>query len=493
MLDYSCYIKTHGKFQTEIKVRYPVLKEKNRYSLELYIFSPQVLSVNQKNYGISAFLKDLRVMTRISTPEIVIPRLIDEDCRESPIYRIKAELRELTSGQRGNKKILYELRTLASILRVQMRKNRLFLKKKVEKEEDIELLSGWLLDLVKNIEDFLSSFRQLKQLFISPEIDDHLNLAFDWTDESISLNIQREIGSILRICDRKPETAGCRLKLIEIIDGEISHRSDKGYLTGVKAPEKNSHGEMMIYRESILKKWSQSAMYLNVTKSRTPARVGQIVAGAAAAAAMTFAVLATILTNHFFPADTAAWALTAVIAYIFKDRIKETLRSGLRIMMPGLVPDHMVILRDTSAKSRGGHTKSFVRFMSADNVSDDILKVRGRERKPFQDMLPSENVIRYRHEVVLNGKKFYKNHERMESVTEIIRIELHKFIQLMDDPDQIYYYSRDGELQKKRLRRVYHMNLVTVLADKTTGKRKYYHHRVILNRNGIVRLERDRV
>jgi hypothetical protein len=371
-----------------------------------------------------------------------------------------------------------------------MRKNRVFLQKKLNKNEDLELLSGWMVDFIKQIDDFLECFRGLKKLFVNPEVDDKLNLAFDWTDESISLNIQREIGIIQRMCEKAPETEGCRARLIDIVSNEVEHRKSRGYQTGIAIPEKNSFGEMLIYRESILKKWSQSAMYLNVTKSRTPSRIGQIIAGTAAAAAMTFAVLATILTDHFFPTNTTAWALVAIVAYIFKDRIKETLRSGLKTMFPKLIPDQMVILRDSSVKGRSGNTKSFVKFTSAGSVPNEILKLRGWDRKPFREMLPSENVIRYRHEVVLDGKKFFRNHVRMESVTEIIRLELHKFLQLMDDPDQVYYYADGGNLKKKRLRRVYHLNLVTVLTDRTSGEAKALKYLIILNRDGIVRIER---
>jgi len=488
--NYRCYIKPHGKFQAELKVRYPVLNKKNKYGLDLYIFSPKVLSVDRKSYGITSFLKDLRIMTRISTPEIVLARIIAEDCSESPINRIRTELEAESAGNSRDKRILYELRTLASILRVQMRKNRVFLNKKIEKGEDLEILSGWLIEFIKQVNDFLLFFRELKKLFVNPEVDDKLNLAFDWTDESISLNVQREIGIIHRMCISISETSGCCGKLIKIVENEISHRQAKGYLTGIDVPAKNSIGELLIYRENILKKWSQSAMYLNVTKSRTPARVGQIVAAAAAAAAMTFAVLATLLTDHFFPANTTAWALVAVVAYIFKDRIKETLRSGLKTMMPSLIPDQMVVLRDSSVQRRSGHTKSFVKFTSAGSIPEQILKTRGWDRKPFREMLPSENVICYRHEVVLDGRKFFRNHERMESVTEIIRLELHKFLQLMDDPDQLYYYADGGNLKKKRLRRVYHLNLVTVLTDRISGEESILHYRLILNRDGILRIEK---
>ena len=491
MLDYNCYLKPHGTYQIELKVKYPVQNRKNSYELECYLFSPKVLAVDRKSYGVSGFLNDLRIMTRISTPEIVIPRLIDDECRESPIARIRYEINGISQGRRGrSKKIIYELRTLASIIRVQMRKNRIFLAKKLEDEEDAVLLTGWLNEFAAQVESFLKCFRELKPLFINPEINEKLNMAFDWTDESISLNIQREIGVMLKICSGLPETSGCAGVLTGIIDREIEHRIERKYQTGIRVPDKRSSGELIVYRENILKKWSQSAMYLNVTKSRTPARVGQIIAGTAAAAAMTFAVIATLLTDHFFPANTAAWALAAVIAYIFKDRIKETLRSGLRTLMPRSIPDQMVVLRDSSVQKRSGHTKSFVKFMSAENLPAPVKSARRYEQKPFRELLPAENVIRYRHEVVLDGHKFFRNHERMESVTEIIRLELHKFMQLMDDPDQIYFYTKDGSISKKRLRRVYHLNLVVVLNDKSEGSESIHHYRVIINRDGIVRIEK---
>ncbi|MBI9106856.1 MAG: hypothetical protein JEZ04_08925 [Spirochaetales bacterium] len=485
-------MKSHGKFQAELKVRYPVFNRKNRYGLDVYIFSPKVLTVDSKSYGIAAFLKDLRTMTRISTPEIVLPQLVDQNCSESPLSRIKIELEKASGGGRiKNQRLIYELRTLASILRVQMRKSRVFLSSKLESGEDVELLGPWLVDFLKQTDDFLECFRGLKKLFVNPQIDDQLNLAFDWTDESISLNIQREIGVMQRICSHSHVMSGCGKLLINVIDREIKHRTQKGYLTGIGAPDSSNTGELLVFRENILKKWSQSAMYLNVSKSRTPARVGQIIAGVAAAAAMTFAVLATILTNHFFPANTKAWAFAAVVAYIFKDRIKETLRAGIKTLMPHLIPDRMIILRDSSVQKRSGSTKSFVKFSSAGNVPEEIQKARGWDRKPFRELLPSENVIRYRHDVVLDGRKFFRNHERMESVTEILRLELHKFLQLMDDPDQIYYYAEDGQLKKKRLRRVYHLNVVTVLTDRTEAEESILHHRIILNRDGIVRIERE--
>jgi len=125
MNDFKCLVKEHGRFQIELKLRYPVKNIMNRYSLQIYIFSPKVLAIDKKNYGTSAFLKDLKVMTRISTPEILFINIVREDCETSPVYRIKKELNQrLIESKTNSANIIYELRTLASIVRVQMRKTR---------------------------------------------------------------------------------------------------------------------------------------------------------------------------------------------------------------------------------------------------------------------------------------------------------------------------------------------------------------------------------
>ncbi|MDC7225527.1 MAG: hypothetical protein PQJ61_02045 [Spirochaetales bacterium] len=490
MNEFKCLVKEHGRFQIELKLRYPVKNIMNRYSLQMFIYTPQVLAVDKRNYGTTAFLKDLKVMTRISTPDIIFTNMVREDCEISPLFRIKAELKNiLLDRKKQSYNIIYELRTLASIVRVQMRKARVFLIKRIEKQEEPELLENWFEEFCKDLDVFLNNFRDLKKDFVNPDIDQVLRTAYDWADESISLNIQRELGIMHKYC-RVSENMNifCR-RLNDTVLNEMKHRKHHNYPSAEADIKKRVSGEAIVYRQSVLKKWSQSVMYLNKEQSFQPERITQIIAGTAAAVAMSFAVAATILTNRYFPQNTVFWGLALVFAYILKDRIKETLRSGLKVIFPMAVADRMSTLKDAAVQKRIGHYKSFVSFHTAENVPYDINKARGMERKPFQDILPSENVILYNHIIRLDGKKIYRIHKRIDSITEIIRLELHKFIQLMDDPDQLYYYSENNNLQKKRLRRVYHINLVTVLADKRSGEKNTYHHRLILNRDGLLRVE----
>ena len=488
----KCYIKRHGDFQIEFKIRYPVKKERSRYNFEFYIFSPQVLAVDRTGYGIKSFLKDIKLMTRLSTPDISLGGLIRPECSESPLNRIKLQLDRIVSGMEPDEnKVIYELRTCANIIRVQMRKNRYFLKKKIEKGEDSELMGKWLLDFIDKIEKFLLKYRSLKKVFLNPDISEKMYSAFCWADESISLNIQREMSIICIIFDISPKRTDYRNRIMMMLKNELEYRKKQKYESiNEKEKKRDNTADGIIYRENILKKWSQSALYLTKNRSTKPFNAGQIIAGAAAAAAMSFAVIATLLTNKFFSESTYIWALAVVIAYILKDRIKEILKSGFRIMFPKVIPDRMNILIDPSVKKRIGHSKSYVGFSTSDDISRKIRIARGWEKKTFKDLLPPENVIIYRHEILLNGKEIYNHHQRLDAVDEIIRFELSRFLQLMDNPNQVYYSVDNDKVKKKKQRRTYHLNLITLMKNEKTQDERLIHHRIILNRNGIIRLEK---
>ena len=490
---YRCYIKSHGSFQIEIKMRYPFSSRNTVFGAEYYIFSPKVLSVNSRTYSPGMFLSDLKMLNRLSSPEMTLKQLIDMENDDSPLKRIK----DILDGSVGNiskreeTRIMYELRTLASIIRVQIRKSRFFLKRKLEKEADRDLLADWLQDFFADIKATLSVFRDMKKYFFKPEAGTLLGSAFAWTDESVSLNLQRELGIICEISRKSSFKPDVIKDLIELIESEMRYRK-KNKPAGKTLDKEIEAEDTIIYRENILKKWSQSVLYLTEGRSRLPARTGQIIAGAAAAAAMTFAVTASILTNRFFPQNTTAWALAAVAAYILKDRIKEIIRAGLKIMFPELIPDKMNIIFDTGMQKKVGVSSFNVRFSGSDRMNSEIMSLRGWDKKPFRELLPAEDVIVCSHKMKVKGKTLIKYHDRSRAVIEIIRLELSKFIQLMDDPVQSYFYSENGKIKRKKQRRTYHLNLITVLKDAGGRNAGILHHRIVLNRDGIISVEKDR-
>ncbi len=485
----SLILKPHGQFITEFKIIYPVEKTKNRYTLEMYIISAKSLSVDTKKYGISSFLNDLKVLIRYTTPRLGIKELTDSDNPRSPLTRIRKMLTD--TGDEDSVKyqnLQYEFRILTSALRVYLRTIRENIQKAVKKAEspsDIEKKINVLLD---DLILLASEFRDLRKEIKSDENSKKYVDLFKWCDESISLNIQRELGYIDGICRDTEIKLEIKTEIISAIDQEEQYRKKRHYKT-VLTGSRSTSGEDLVYRESILKKWSQSALYLNVEKSNTPARVAQVIAGIAAAVAMTFAVTTTLLTNKLLAQNTTAWAMAIVVAYIFKDRIKESLRAVLNRLVPRLIPDQMHILKDSLTEKRIGHSRAVVKFTSSDKLSEDITSERNKSSNPFRHILPPEDVIQYTHDVIIDGVKAHNFHRRMESVTEILRLDLSRWINQMDDPAQVFYHAVSGQLKRKRMPRVYHLHLLIRLKNANNGEIKQYHNRLVLNREGLHRIE----
>ena len=132
-----------------------------------------------------------------------------------------------------------------------------------------------------------------------------------------------------------------------------NHGLEMGYLS--PAPDSGEREmEQRIYREGVLKKWAQSVLYLTHEESPAGRNLNHVVAGIAAAVAMSFAIVSTVAAERFFPGRGLPWAVVLVVAYIFKDRIKESLRGILIRTFPSLVIDHRVRLTDRINGSRAG-------------------------------------------------------------------------------------------------------------------------------------------
>jgi len=74
------------------------------------------------------------------------------------------------------------------------------------------------------------------------------------------------------------------------------------------------------------------------------------------------------------------------------------------------------------------------------------------------------------------------------SLADITRINFHRYIQHMDDPQKDYYVINNGEIVKKTGDRVYHINIVQKFYTETGVEFKRF--KVIMNRNGIKRIEK---
>ncbi|MGL1893342.1 MAG: hypothetical protein OCD02_17025 [Spirochaetaceae bacterium] len=485
MKKFRCDVRCHNRRQLELKTQFPIPdKKKATYGVDIFLFTPGQLNINKKNYGISGFLRDYQSNIRYSSPQISLASLVNDKCKPSPFNRINKKLDNLNSRAGIDEGyILYELRVLTNIYRLEMRSVSKLIVKEFVKANNLSIINKKIENHIKESYIFLEKLRSLYLDFMTPEISGKLKTALSWADECMSMEAEK---SLLKIYDYTVKNDFMRestTKLIKFIEYEISYRNDKGFIT-MSEKDQFPLGETISYRESILKKWSQGAMYMNLEKSRTKKKVGHLLSGVAASIAMTFTVAATFIADRFFPIYSTPWIMVAIIIYMFKDRIKDILKSIFFRFMPLFISDIISNLIDPATNQRVGKCKTMARFCTTSDLPYEVNFLRERKKNPFRSILPAENIINCKKSIIINCKKLLKNHTRHNCITEITRINLDNWLKNMDDNTETYSTLKNGKKIKIKGSRVYHLHLIVSLS------RQLSHYRLVLNGLGLIKIEK---
>lgn len=476
-------MRKHSRKQLEIKLLYP-LREKgmSRYMLDCYFFFPPHLHVTEKRVGIDGILSNIHIYTRFSSPLIPLEKVIDQDFELSPLIRIENLLDKVKGGGRDlDMTIIYELQTLCNLYRAEIRNFVDLMKKEMRANGLSQIYSDRISDMAAIIGKLLVRFRRLHKEFLDPHLDDRLRTALRWADESISITTTTGFTRLFGYCRFKEDEQIMSL-IGEIVRDEEKYRSSMNYLYLFN--EEDPHcGETMAYRESMLKKWSQSAMYMNSEYSRAPGRVGHLIAGSAAGLAMFFAVFAAIFARNISPQYSSLWILVMVISYIMKDRIKDILKGIFGNIFAGLTTDQQINLYDPAMKTRVGRSSGTIRFTSPSNIPRDVREMRFSRLNPFRAIIPPNTVVYYRKNIKVKSDVLLQNHSRLESITEVIRFQIDNWLKEMDDPQETLFRLEGEKLERIQGNRVYRVHLIVRL-DETL-----YHYLLVLNKSGIVRIE----
>jgi hypothetical protein len=460
------------------------------YEMNFYFFFPNQLNITEKRIGVERFINNIKIYTRFSTPGLSLKLLVDKECELSPLYRIRhfMEMAEIEQSRKDGL-ILYELQVLTNIYRAEVDNTVFLLASEIQKQTRDSMCSRKMGLFLDEMQTFLKDFRKLHALFINPRINDVQREALAWADESISIITERALNRLFT-STQEMESSETHLKAYEkITKSETEYRRSMGYQYLIIEDDSRS-GERMAYRESMLKKWSQSAMYMTNEDSRTPHRVGHILAGVAAGIAMIFAVFMTIFAGKLFTPNSTPWILIIVMAYIFKDRIKEVLREILKNFLPQLTSDQRTILFEPSLKKRVGISRGTARFNKISEIPDNIREIRFHKPNPFHSILPEQDVILYKRHISLNSKKLITNHSRLNSVTEIIRLNIDDWLKEMDDPKDFFYKLENMKKIKIKGNRVYRIHLVMNLKNHDHPEiEELSHYCLVINKTGIIRLE----
>jgi hypothetical protein len=492
----------HDRFNFEAKIDYELDLSipKNKYFLTFYFFVPKSLKITRHTYSKSEFYNDLYTYIRFRVPHFTLSEIVENGNRRSPLWQIRNSLdilRHTVSSEFVERKIIYELRMLGTIL------------SSCVKSQVIELLREAAFenkhrnnDTDKKIREFLSTIQTMEEILAdigtelqSVSVSRELKETYTFAQDYISLNLQTHLTTLMGALTKLKgkEYKDINEELVVLIEKQrFSRLFRKSPL--VRDPATNN--EDYTYWEGILKKFFQGVLYLEVKDRDKKEAALHILYGLAAGVAMFLSlILGFWIGGKFSNQESMSFIMALVFAYIVKDRTKELMRNYSNWFIRLFFHDRRFEIIDPLTEEDIGYVRENMRFAFPAEVPAEIWGARTLEHSTVVETKGKpEEVIIYEKEVVLDTEKISTRHTRHRDINDIIRFNIRNLIQYADDPfhfDKVWD-SAKKKIQRVRCAKVYHLNLIIRLDTLSGPKQKkritFKHVRVILNQDGIVRM-----
>ncbi len=478
-------LKIHDKFSIEIKQSYySVFKKKTSdYRVLTYLFIPSALNINEQTYSKDQFYKDIRVNIRYNTPEYTLIDLISKE--KSPLNKYIKAVQLLP--QKPNKVQLRNVEVLgkifATVFSSAVRNNSREIRKQCTGNCD-KLVK----DYVEQITEVLKVFRVYLQTLNKHQIHHHQKTALHFGDEFISNVIEHQIHILHKYIEKKKQiTPFSSELLLGLLQNEQNYKKKK-YYENVNIEDLNQ--EYIIHKRSQLKKYVDSIFFLNKNIRKDGAVAEQTIFAFAAGLAMLISTGVAFYYQKKYGNFTSAFFITLVISYMFKDRIKGLVSKLFISKAHEFYYDYKISILNAN-KHKVGLIKENFSFVPFKKLGHKIKKIRSNERTlNVEDDLFGEHIIQYKKKIVLFPKKLGQEMaaEKLNSIVDITRINLFRYTHNMDNPKKSYFFVKENEIVKSEADRVYHINIVQKFYTEEGVVFKRY--RVVINRNGIKRIEK---
>jgi len=478
-------IEIHDKHQFEIKMGYKALDQEDAlYDIEMYFFIPSSLNVNKHTYLKRDFFNDLQTYIRFKSPVFLLRSVAAGD--DSPILKLKRSFQQLADRQ-DEKTVAHYIRQIkmfACIVKSALRDHVQFTAKQKIADDQAALIDEY----IRTAPDLAARYRQLKAIVNVPSLAGKLYSHYLFGDEYLSFLIEESTYGLIQVVEKADQTTqqGRLAQLYGIIRDELRRREASGYPS---LPRADGDNEELIFRRSVLKKFTGGVLHLMTTTEREGLLLEQLLFGLAAGFAMMFATAVAFYSQARFGSISLTLFFVLTVSYILKDRIKEWLRLYFSKKIQYLFFDHRINLL-TAEKDRIGWAKELFFFAREGNIPKEIMRIRDRDHiTEIENGWMGEEVAVYMEKVKIFSKRLlalYGDY-RMEGINSIMRFDISKFLNKMDDPQKALCLL-DGQGHREIVgKRVYHLNLIVKYTSKleTTYKR----FRIVMNREGIKRIE----
>lgn len=472
----SFSVRNHGKSHLELKTTYPLEKQwsQQRFSLHIYLFFPPRLNLNREFYSVKQVLRDVFSATRLSSPRLDLEELCNRDNLASPLTRLYF----LTDTQRNTDRnitnhIIYELKMFVNSCRRNMIA---FQKKTVRSLQSNRISNQELTTFLDTCEQVVQIFQSLEERYLQFSSD--LQKAYSWADEALSLTLSDVFLQLLIADQKKLFLPKLYERISFLVETQQKRRVEKGYKSG-RSSKTHLH-------QALLKKWTQSVLYLELHKKKYSQNLFHILASIAAGLAMLLSVSIAFFAQRFFNLYSTPWIVVIILSYIFKDRIKEIVRESLLRLFPKLFSDRKSKLCDPISKRNIGTSQITISYPTEHKIPKEVLDLRNKDVDFLIKQLPKNDVLLINQQLFLKSAKILGSFSRVQSLTEVLRIRVRSWLNDMDEPEMTQFSIHKKEILQNKLIRGYDVRMILYLPE----QKHCSYYQLLCTKKGLYSIEK---
>lgn len=482
----SVLFTRHDRRHAELKLEYdtPDLDARRQdVSVDAWFFFPQAAGVGPGSYPTSTFYEDLHARTRLKTPRMDVGGLADATRGPGPLAAL-AVLLEATGDGGLDAEALRTVRREVRLLSCMFRRAAADLLARVG--ADPGLAVGFHADAQR----MLLGFRRQVAALSSRALGAHTTEVLAFADEALSLDVE---GASLRLLRALPPDHAAVAPLVALARAERARRQDRGDRSGAPVGPREA-GAVFHDQLSMLKKFTEQALYLQTAPHAGQDAIEQLAFAAAAATAMLFTVglqLATLwflplrLDRGLSPSVVAAFTAITVGGYVLKDRIKAAVARALSRRLPRLLHDRQVRLRRDDADADLGTIRERVRFVAPSELPPAVMALRAQTTRTRLALWTGAAVLHYDRRIRLLPRQAAAAFPRLVGFTDILRLDVENWIQHFDSRHKgVDVLTESGRSRVVDVENHYTMDIILRLGA-ADGTHRLEARRVVLSRRGI--------
>lgn len=481
--------RVHDRTHIEFAIDYPLEGSPQAHTWEAYFFLPESFRLYEGTYDKKDIYEDLWSYVRFAVPPIPFFKLADVG-EGSCLARMRGAL-EACAGKDGASdeaaEAVRKLRLFACLARA----SGLAAMREVERTAAADRAAGP--SYVATCSAVAGAYRSIMDEALARPVPDNVATAARWADEDMSLVLETFCASLGVSLEARshdyPALGEAAEQIAAYAVKEARHRRDRGYDSVGSSAADERRTEHFEFRRHMLKRFTASVLWLSLEVRQAATWVMHALYALAAAAAMAFALAASLTTNA--SASFLRYALPIVVAYAVKDRMKAMLQSAFSGFIERRFPDRKWSILDKERGQRVGDVHERAGFLPFRKLPADVLAKRRLTRAhALEEQARPERVLWHQKTLTTGPGAELVDAADFSMLTEIFRLNLRRWLDHTDDPNRkiVFADPEDALVYQVTTRRVYNINVVYRLRAGETDA-PWHRIRVVVSRKGIERIE----